>query len=41
MQPVIGTMNVGRLKDCRKAADLTLTREEWYEIYRAAGNPLP
>ena len=41
MQPVIGTMNVNRLKDCCKAADIRLTREEWYEIYRAAGNVLP
>jgi predicted oxidoreductase len=41
MQPVIGTMNPSRLKDCCKAADIRLTREEWYEIYRAAGNKLP
>lgn len=41
MQPVIGTMNVKRLKDCRAAADITLTREEWYDIYRAAGNIIP
>jgi predicted oxidoreductase len=41
MQPVIGTMNIGRLKDCRKAADITLTRHEWYKIYCAAGNKLP
>ncbi|MBE5967231.1 MAG: aldo/keto reductase family oxidoreductase [Lachnospiraceae bacterium] len=41
MQPVIGTMNINRMKDCCKAADVTITREEWYEIYRAAGNVLP
>lgn len=41
MQPVTGTMNPSRLKDCCKAADIRLTREEWYEIYRAAGNVLP
>lgn len=41
MQPVTGTMNPERLKDCIKAADVYLTREEWYEIYRAAGNILP
>ena len=41
MQPVIGTMNIERLKDCCKAADIRITREEWYEIYRAAGNILP
>ncbi len=41
MQPVIGTMNIEHLKDCIKAADLMLTREEWYDIYTSAGNPLP
>ncbi|WP_375088437.1 aldo/keto reductase family oxidoreductase [Peribacillus sp. RS7] len=41
MQPVIGTMNEGRLKDCCKSGDILLTREEWYGIYRAAGNVLP
>lgn len=41
MQPVTGTMNITRLKDCVKAADIYLSREEWYEIYLAAGNILP
>lgn len=41
MQPVIGTMNIDRLIDCIKASDIYLTREEWYSIYRAAGNILP
>ncbi len=41
MQPVIGTMNLQRLIDCCKASDIRLTREEWYAIYRAAGNILP
>lgn len=41
VQPVTGTMNAGRLADCCKAADITLTREEWYQIYLAAGNDLP
>jgi len=41
MQPVIGTMNIQRLIDCCRASDVELTREEWYEIYRAAGNRLP
>ena len=41
MQPVAGTMNPDRLRDCCKAADIRLTREEWYEVYRAAGNVLP
>ena len=41
MQPVTGTTNLERLADCLKAAEIKLTREEWYEIYRAAGNILP
>ncbi len=41
MQPIVGTTNAERLKDICKASDITLTREEWYEIYLAAGNKLP
>ncbi len=41
MQPVTGTMNLGRLLECLKAAEIKLTREEWYQIYLAAGNILP
>ena len=41
MQPVIGTMNRDRLRQCCQAAEVTLTREEWYAVYRAAGYPLP
>ena len=41
MQPVTGTTNLTRLTDCLKASEVKLTREEWYEIYRAAGNILP
>ncbi|MBQ3006108.1 MAG: aldo/keto reductase [Clostridia bacterium] len=41
MQPVTGTTNPERLADCFKATDIRLTREEWYDIYKAAGNILP
>lgn len=41
MQPVTGTMNVERLQDCCRAAEVHLSREDWYAIYRAAGNKLP
>ncbi|WP_432774052.1 aldo/keto reductase [Brevibacillus gelatini] len=41
IQVVLGTTNVQRLKDACKGADLTLTREEWYRIYKAAGNLIP
>lgn len=41
MQPIAGTMNRNRFNDCVKATEICLTREEWYEIYMAAGNMLP
>jgi len=41
MQPIVGTTNPSRLKDICKASDITLSREEWYAIYLAAGNKLP
>ncbi|MBQ4119540.1 MAG: aldo/keto reductase [Clostridia bacterium] len=41
MQPVTGTTNLTRLADSLKASEINITREEWYEIYRAAGNKLP
>lgn len=41
MQLIAGTMNPDHLTEICKAADTTLTRAEWYEIYRAAGHCLP
>src|SRR5690554_6761685 len=41
MQPITGTMNTSRLIDCIKASEIELSRQEWYEIYLAAGNKLP
>lgn len=41
MQPVTGTTSIQRLNDCIKATEVYLTREEWYQIYMAAGNILP
>jgi len=41
MQVVVGTMNSDRIKDIAAASEIKLTRQEWYEIYRAAGNVLP
>ncbi len=34
-------MNPERLASIAKASEIVLTREEWYEIYLAAGNELP
>ena len=41
IQPVTGTTNLTRLADCLKASEIRITREQWYEIYRTAGNRLP
>jgi predicted oxidoreductase len=41
MQPILGTTNPDRVKDACKASNVTLTRQEWYQIYLAAGNKLP
>ncbi len=41
MQVVLGTTKAERVRDIAKAADITLTREEWYRLYLAAGNELP
>jgi len=41
MQVILGTMTPERIKNYAQASDVTLTREEWYEIYRKAGNNLP
>lgn len=41
LMPVTGTTKVERLLDCLKAADITLTRDEWYDVYKSAGNILP
>lgn len=41
MQLIAGTMNTAHLSDICAASDITLTRSQWYEIYRAAGHDLP
>lgn len=41
MQVIIGTMNPEHIKDSCQAANITLSREDWYELYFAAGNDLP
>jgi len=41
MQPVIGTVNSERIKTIASAADITITHDEWYELYRASGKTLP
>ena len=41
MQVILGTMNTCRISNAAKASDINLTREEWYSLYKAAGNNLP
>lgn len=41
MQPIVGSMNPQRIADMCEGVRIELTRQEWYEIYRSAGNVLP
>jgi len=42
IQPIVGSTNPQRIREAVKAADLELTREEWYSLLIAArGEPLP
>lgn len=41
MQPIIGSMNPERIISSAKASNVKLSREEWYELYRAGGFQLP
>lgn len=41
IQSIVGTMTPKRLTEYALASDVQLTREEWYELYRSAGNPVP
>jgi predicted oxidoreductase len=41
IQVVLGTTKVNRMKEACQGADIILTREEWYQVYKAAGNIVP
>lgn len=41
IQFIAGTTTPERVENMAAAADVCVTREEWYEVYRAAGNDLP
>ncbi|HFI0365635.1 TPA: aldo/keto reductase family oxidoreductase [Streptococcus suis] len=41
IQTIVGSMNLERLTKIAQASQITLTRPEWYDIYRSAGNILP
>lgn len=40
-QVIIGTMTPEHIVDSAKGANVSLTAQEWYDIYLAAGNDLP
>jgi len=40
-QVIIGTMTPEHIVDSAKGAGVSLTAQEWYDIYLAAGNDLP
>ena len=41
MQPIVGSTNPDRIKAVAEAANVTISREDWYRIYREAGYRLP
>ncbi|GAX08495.1 aldo/keto reductase [Secundilactobacillus silagincola] len=41
MQVILGSMNQDHLKESIAGADVELTKQEWYDVYFAAGNTLP
>ena len=41
LQVVLGTTKPERVRESAAGSDVTLTREEWYRLFRAAGHTLP
>lgn len=41
IQAIVGTTNPTRVADISKAYDISISRQQWYRLYLAAGNPLP
>lgn len=41
MQVILGSMNPKHLDESIAGTDITLTNQEWYDVYFAAGNDLP
>jgi len=41
IQVIAGTMTPHRIEEIAQASEIVLTREEWYDVYKAAGNILP
>ena len=41
IQPVVGSVNAERMQQIAKAAEVTITRKEWYDLYCTTGKSLP
>lgn len=41
IQVIAGSMTPSRIKEITQSTDFTLTKVEWYDIYKSAGNILP
>ena len=41
IQPVVGSVNAQRMREIAKAAGVTITHKEWYDLYCATGKSLP
>ncbi len=41
IQVVLGTTKPQRVRDCSAGTDVTLSREDWYRLFRAAGHIVP
>ena len=41
MQPIVGSVSPQRLQEICAASDITITRQEWYDLYCATGKKLP
>ena len=41
IQVILGTTSIDHMRESCAGASLPLTREEWYGLYKAAGNMIP
>ena len=41
IQPIVGSVNSERMRDIARAAEVTITRKEWYDLYCTTGKSLP
>ena len=41
MQPIVGSVRPDRMAEIAAASDITISHDEWYELYKASGKSLP